>query len=92
VGTRHGIAGSQLSHNSIRTMGSAPTCKLTTLPDIIQLSDQEYVARTKRAMLDIETWWRKHLRMPIRDWEREQINYFSIDSKPNLDSLFSFCT
>jgi hypothetical protein len=92
VGTHHNVAGSQLLHNLIRTSGSTPTCKPTTLPDIIQLSDQEYAARTKRATLDIETWWRKHLRLPIGDQERGQINYFSIDSKPNLDSLFSFCT
>jgi hypothetical protein len=41
-------------------------------------------------MLDIGTWWRKHLRLPIWDRERGLIIYLTIDSKPNPNSCSFF--
>jgi hypothetical protein len=52
---RRGIASYQLLHNSIRITGFAPGSKLTTLPNISQLYNQEKTARANRAMLDIGT-------------------------------------
>jgi hypothetical protein len=88
---QHGVLGSLLFHNSIRIPGSAPSSKPTTFPSIIQLYNQEKTPRAnKRRCLILKVWWRKHLRLPIRDWERGWINYLTIDSKPNLNSC-SFC-
>ncbi len=36
-------------------------------------------------------WWIKHLRLPIRDWERGWISYLTIDSNSNLSSQSVFC-
>ncbi len=41
-------------------------------------------------MLDIGTWWRKHLRLPIWDRERGWIFFLTIDSKPNPNSYSFF--
>jgi hypothetical protein len=51
----HGVTNSQHLHSSIKTSSYAPTCEPTTSPNIIQLSNQEFATRAKRAMLDVES-------------------------------------
>ncbi len=90
VVTRCSVASYRFLHNLIRMTGFAPGSKPTTLSNISRLYNQEKTTRANRAMLDIGTWWRKHLRLPIGDWERGWINYLTIDSKPNLNSCSFF--
>jgi hypothetical protein len=71
---RHSKAGSQLSHNSIRITSFAPRSRPTTPPSSFNCAIKR---RANRAMLDIATSWRKHLRLPIGDQERGWINYFN---------------
>jgi hypothetical protein len=52
VDMRHGKAGSQLSHNSIRIIGFATRSRPTTLPSSFNCAIKR---RANRAMLDIGT-------------------------------------
>ncbi len=83
VGTHHGAQSYQHSHNSIRKPISTPDSKPTSSPDTIQLCNQRCL------ILKVDGGSILDCRSRIGRGDGSII--LTIDSKPNLVSLFSFC-
>ncbi len=81
VVTHHGACNSKHSPNSTNANHHYP-------PGLPNLQSSQSTMQ----MLDIFCWWRKHLRLPIGDWERGWIDYFNHQFQSQLNIwLFLSC-